>query len=535
MIQPVVYSDNLNNDGIPNPGETVRFGFSLRNPHSEPLSNVTITADVNTPSKQLVITHLPAMDTVSTVYLASAPSSYLSFALPSNFVGDECIIHCTLTDSVGRIWSGQITLPVAQIQQFPPTVTKTKGSAAGTFDVIVTDESKIKDHTYILYGIDSAGYPARNMFGLKDSTTGTILAERLSPSFTFNTSPSLPEFDGFKLIANNISTVAKTSAEYSPFNDDIWFNLTPYVDTAGGSSIFHYASIQDVRLQFSTMTDYEDTNGNKTYDQNEKYFYDSTNVSRSQKAYFYRQENNLGLTMHYIGFLPIPFAVFDISGASPRQLAVVVNDRNRNHQWDLTKTNNPVTLENTVYLFDDAYDPSGSQYDSSKGGTDLSVALRTNKNIPYIYRLGFYRQSPTLSNPTPDKNFLNEAGDLLISSSHPFSSRDEFVFNPTILTDVAERSQLSTSFALEQNFPNPFNPSTTIRFALPERSVVTLTIFNVLGQQVANLVNEPKNAGVYSVQWNGKNTLGTSVASGLYFYQIMTESFAQTKKMLLIK
>jgi len=83
---------------------------------------------------------------------------------------------------------------------------------------------------------------------------------------------------------------------------------------------------------------------------------------------------------------------------------------------------------------------------------------------------------------------------------------------------------------LEQNYPNPFNPTTTIRYALPQRSHVTLTVFNVLGQQVATLVNESQDAGYHDVRFDANG-----LASGVYFYRIVAGEQVATKRLLLIR
>ncbi len=85
-------------------------------------------------------------------------------------------------------------------------------------------------------------------------------------------------------------------------------------------------------------------------------------------------------------------------------------------------------------------------------------------------------------------------------------------------------------FALEQNYPNPFNPATTIRYAVPHRSRVTLTVFNMLGQQAATLVSGEVEAGYHEVQFNG-----SGLASGVYFYRLQAGDFVQTRKLLLLK
>jgi BNR/Asp-box repeat. len=101
---------------------------------------------------------------------------------------------------------------------------------------------------------------------------------------------------------------------------------------------------------------------------------------------------------------------------------------------------------------------------------------------------------------------------------------------------IASSQILPTNWSLKQNYPNPFNPGTTIRFGLPQRSRVRLSVFNLLGQQVAELANEELNAGEIEKTWNA------NVASGLYFYRIEAvsvgdpnERFVDVKKMILLK
>ena len=90
---------------------------------------------------------------------------------------------------------------------------------------------------------------------------------------------------------------------------------------------------------------------------------------------------------------------------------------------------------------------------------------------------------------------------------------------------------IPTVYALEQNYPNPFNPSTVIEFSLPEDvSNVKLSVYNALGEKVAELVNTSLAAGRYSYQWNAKN-----VATGMYIYELRTDKFVSVKKMLLLK
>ncbi|MBN1560654.1 DUF4397 domain-containing protein [candidate division KSB1 bacterium] len=103
------------------------------------------------------------------------------------------------------------------------------------------------------------------------------------------------------------------------------------------------------------------------------------------------------------------------------------------------------------------------------------------------------------------------------------------------LTGVAIEAALPTEFSLQQNYPNPFNPTTTISFALPERSAVKVVVYDVRGHQVATLLNGVREAGVHSVSWNGADDNGLPVASGAYFYALETDNFNHVRKMTMLR
>ena len=91
-------------------------------------------------------------------------------------------------------------------------------------------------------------------------------------------------------------------------------------------------------------------------------------------------------------------------------------------------------------------------------------------------------------------------------------------------------TEIPKSYNLAQNYPNPFNPSTKIKFGVPKNGEVRLVIYDVIGKEVATLVNEHLNAGTYESEWNASN-----FPSGVYFYKLVSEDFTQTKKLVLIK
>ncbi|MFZ5980154.1 MAG: C1 family peptidase [Candidatus Zixiibacteriota bacterium] len=107
---------------------------------------------------------------------------------------------------------------------------------------------------------------------------------------------------------------------------------------------------------------------------------------------------------------------------------------------------------------------------------------------------------------------------------------------PTFAVSVDENEDLKPyTYSLSCNYPNPFNPMTTINYSLEKRTRVDISIYNVLGQKVSTVVNEVKPAGEYSATWNGTDDCGHGVASGIYLYKLETDEYVETRKMVLLK
>jgi len=111
---------------------------------------------------------------------------------------------------------------------------------------------------------------------------------------------------------------------------------------------------------------------------------------------------------------------------------------------------------------------------------------------------------------------------------------DNFWFGDTFVSVETEGTNPSV-FSLEQNYPNPFNPTTSLQYAIGSRQFVTLKVYDVLGNEVATLVNEEKPAGEYEVEFNSHSDAGQNLSSGVYFYKLKAGNFIETKKMILLK
>ncbi len=151
---------------------------------------------------------------------------------------------------------------------------------------------------------------------------------------------------------------------------------------------------------------------------------------------------------------------------------------------------------------------AGELVDAS--GTVVAINNGTNSN-PF-----------TLTAPGP--------GVYTVNAGHASPLRWDSTSVSITITDVGDEHSNPASFKLYDNYPNPFNPSTIIRYSLPEDNFTTLKIYDAIGNEVAILVNEVKSPGTYQVEFNA-----SALSSGIYFYNIQAGSFNQTNKMILIK
>lgn len=156
--------------------------------------------------------------------------------------------------------------------------------------------------------------------------------------------------------------------------------------------------------------------------------------------------------------------------------------------------------------------------------------ITTGAVILELNSANYYYSYPTLYD-------LNTDGTLecvITRYEYPnFAQYDQLVYNTGVSGVSANPTPLN--FTMEQNFPNPFNPSTTIQFSITNNSRVKINIYSTNGELVNSILNEELPVGEHKVVWDGTNLKGTRVPTGVYFYQLVVNQRSETKKMLLLQ
>jgi len=154
-------------------------------------------------------------------------------------------------------------------------------------------------------------------------------------------------------------------------------------------------------------------------------------------------------------------------------------------------------------------------------GCDSGVVLSRDNGVNWVMK------SEGLNNN------MRTASKLFYANNYVFASVSAELWRRPYLDAIIVRKiseQVPVKYSLSQNFPDPFNPSTTIQYTVPTKGLVTLTVYDLLGREVASLVNETQTPGTYAMDWNAGNN-----PSGVYFYRLQTNTFTATKRMVLVK
>ncbi len=547
VINYSVASDNINNDGIVNPGENIRYVFSIENNSKFSFNNVQIIPTPNPEYNSVRITNLDSSSTFSLAYNPSDANSYFTFNVPSYYNDSTYKINIKIRDANYNLWQDTIIFSVKPFpsQIYGTPITHISGMADGDFEILIVNPSDLKNHIYVIRGVDSINTARERGFTLKDSTDGRILL--LNHPLPNQHGHNIPVTDGFKVFKGTLNTdstgvkgweipsgisrftwLNANLANFEGFNGALGW-ASPGTVFPGGSGI--KAVPKNVLLKLATV----DLNGNYNFnDPNVSYGYRygrAFTFPPAQPQFAPFIINQSGGYAYQDFTKSVPLSAWDIEANPPRRLVL-------GH------------LENNVV---------GGMVDGKYWPPDYNISSNAALSGPREWLWIFdatYSETPNpafqveaISNPLPIMYFATWArngsvpfatGDeFLITAYHIISTNDVWIFNPTVM-GIKELD--INSYQLYQNYPNPFNPNTSISYQLPTKSFVKLKIFNILGQEIITLIDELQDEGHKSVIWNGRNKSGNAIASGVYFYKIdalsvndPNNTFVQVRKMILLK
>ena len=556
-----VASDNINSDGIANPGENVRYVFALRNDSPLDLRILITRPNPLANNGTYAIPMLPGHAVFRPRYDVNDGATYFICDVPAGYTDSTMHIEIVTTDDSLNVWPDTLIFPV---RPFPATPYATPlahatGKASGAYAVQIVDPTRVRDHLYVVRGVDSAG--AVGSYTVKDSTTGeVVIPPHTIPDELGHTSPVV---DGFKVLRGTIDVhpgmkswmvpsgvrrftpvggLNRVGLEgFSAANDTDAYD--PARGTIGGAMQFTFGGVgttlrasdcHAVLLKLAAVDNVNlwdpksvpvDANFSRAY----RYLGSATSAAgqpafapwiiNREAGYPYQDYNH-----------SVPFSAWDMTADPPVRLAVGHMETNvasglvDGRYWPgyYQNVENSQALE-FAFIFNAPYTDTPDPV--------LAVNLFNNAGTPlmWVMTCGRREEAPWV-----------KGDEFMIIPHHIPTSQDAWLFNPAVIAGV-QGSESPTSFALLQNYPNPFNPVTTIRYELPAQSEVTITVYDMLGRAVRHLVREVQPAGSHTVLWHADNDAGGKVASGVYFYRYTAArsdrsgQYERTMKMILLR
>ena len=561
-----IVSDNINNDGIANPGENVRYNFTLQNNSPLVFSNLTIKGSFSPQTQQLNIANFSSGTTFSTVYNPNDPSTYLTFVVPQEYSDSSITITLTVQDLSFNEWQFALVFsvkPIGKIYRSP--LTQIAGDSIGNFIISVVDSSHLKNHLYVISGTESNSSGGTSGYSLKDSTTGQVLIlNHPLPDALGHTSPIV---DGFKILLGTIDTLSGMKEwiitngirRFSPVGGYTGLGLegfsnagnpTAYDQNSGtigagfhfafggiGSTLQNPSQYHSVLLKLAAVDTPALWNPKATpTDPNFSLAYRwvrHASAAADTIPAFIPWIISTGSGYPYQDFIySVPFSAWDMATDPPTRLAVGMLENNDpgasvdGRYWPPAQPLGDNTLNREfAFIFSAPY--------STTPVAAYQTNLSNNITLPLMWVMTCNRRA----------NWPWVSGDEFeIIANSGVTSQDRWVFNTSILTAIQQRQITPNMFSLSQNYPNPFNPTTTIQYQLPALSRVTIKIYNILGQEIKTLIHDIQNAGPQTIVWNSQNDKGQTVATGIYFYRLEAVPvsdngilFYEVKKMVLLK
>ncbi|MFA5010942.1 MAG: T9SS type A sorting domain-containing protein, partial [Ignavibacteria bacterium] len=264
-----------------------------------------------------------------------------------------------------------------------------------------------------------------------------------------------------------------------------------------------------------------------------------TAQGEGQYAYWYQDSSKINDNYYiYRGMKQVPFKVF-------ADTLVIDNPSIPTYRYEKRQVNCAFVESSDIYPFTNSWNPTTDSLGGKLLLYTFGSSYDTSITTPYKNRNLVIQQpqydimfiwAPRLVNTGGAGQPGEEFYIYPYNATRPYYNGTapliyEFSTTAPVVPVINISTELPEKYDLMQNYPNPFNPVTNIRFMLPEKSYVTIKVYNMLGQKVKTLINNEKlDAGTHQTRFSGEG-----LASGIYFYAIQTEKFVQTKRMVLLK
>jgi hypothetical protein len=532
IVMPVVFSDNLNSDGTVNPWEDVRYGVTVTNETPFTLRGITLRQmGLRGESSIATMDSLPAGGSHVLRYDPSDAGTYLAFrSAYYNPKGVEAL-PLQVGDNAGNVWRDTVSFST-QSFVFPPqrdTLLHVRGTATGNLELLIVEPSRFRGHSYSVVGVDSINGRGEPGFSLFDRTSGAkLLTNHPLPDSLGHT---VPITDGFKVLRGSTVTRSGRMAYFLVQNGNPNWTTTNVTNVLGlegfyggiGNATEHWPSGgTGYKRQNSVLFRFAPTDSlgvplrGTPYDTLASFAYrylQNADQPPAKPDFVPFIKNRTG-NFAYQGYSQsLPFAAYDVESTPPRRLMVghlennTMNGTVDGRYWPpfFSDANNGVESgpREWFFVFDVPYSPT----------PDPSLAVDISSvHVPLMW-VGYPSRFLTRGfSPLVQNKYRVDAGQ--IESPRAPGSEDEWSIT------LRREEFLPANYALSQNYPNPFNPKTTIRYTLAYPGDVSLSVFNILGQQVRTLVRGVQYAGEYSVSWDGRNDGAMLVASGVYIYRL---------------
>ena len=206
-----IVSDNINDDGVANPGESVRFIITLTNPYQFAFRALTVQATTPLTSKSVYIPAVPPNSSFTPAYNALDTNSFLEISIPSNYSASSIVVNLALSDTSGNKYTDSVIFPVVAFVHENAVLQRLKGHSSMFPSVIVTQKSVTQNDSYVVVGIDSVDINSTPGYSLRVSSTGSVITQHVPLTETEFMGYGSTPVDGFKVNWGGAYTRALTS------------------------------------------------------------------------------------------------------------------------------------------------------------------------------------------------------------------------------------------------------------------------------------------------------------------------------------